>query len=61
MKKEMLWILVALALSVVGYVLFSKGGAGVARVKTWVGARKQIITGTASKGNDSGGVLTQSA
>jgi hypothetical protein len=54
-------LLIVAGILLVGYLAFAKGGAGVARVKTWFGKRKAVVTGTASKGDDSGGVLTAAA
>lgn len=58
MNREGKMILVGVAVLMVVYVAYRKGGATVARFKTWSTNRKQVITGTASKGDDSGGVLT---
>jgi hypothetical protein len=56
-KKET-WMVALIALILIVWLGWPKLRAGYASVHTWVGGRKAVITGTAEKGDDSGGVLT---
>jgi hypothetical protein len=57
MKKETVLIALVVA-GVFLYLTYPHMRRGYAHACTLFGWRKNIITGTASKGNDSGGVLT---
>jgi hypothetical protein len=58
-KKEH-WILGILAAVVVLYFLWPHVKTGYGHIRQFVGGKKVVVTGTAGKGNDSGGVLTSS-
>lgn len=57
MKKEYI-ALVVIAGLVALYLLYPEFLKGFAKLRTNIGDKKTTITGTASKGDDSGGVLT---
>jgi hypothetical protein len=56
MKKSNLLALLIVA-AIIAYFLFSPARGGYAKLRSYLGGKKATV-GTATKGNDSGGVLT---
>jgi hypothetical protein len=51
-------VVAVILIAALGVLSFPHLRSLYAKVKTATGGRKRVITGTADKGNDSGGVLT---